>query len=491
MMNHLEQLVDVVYGVGDEGWNKQNDKAFEGLFGGDGGRYRKDAEKGVRLRAPEMKGDTGIPYAAYIHEQNQGSGVYGGMSFVVFPVEGAPCLLGLVVGTQGLAPDEAILGRPGHARKAQAICAWLNKKHGGGKQIAWAKQDPTRTDLDVPDGLKKEWCEYQKVFARYGKVMYALFRPGTQREVTREAVTALLDLMFEERGQAPLKEWTEEAERIQSEWYEHLMPTTTEQGVAEFLKQRRYVIVQGPPGTGKTRMALRLLKEQYGNHGCSVQFHPNTTYENFVGGLAPVAGDGALGLRFAPTRGFLMDAAAAAMEQPDRDYLLHLDEINRADLGKILGEAIFLLEVGDDERRVELPYDFGPPFGRTFRLPKNLHILGTMNTADRSIAIVDVAVRRRFGFLPLWPSMEAVAAHGGGLAREAFQRLMSIFVERASEEALNLAPGHSYFLEKDDARARVELRAGLAPLLREYLAQGYVTGFGEEIRSYLQWLESR
>lgn len=491
MENNISKLVDLVHGAGADEWSKKNEKAFESLFGVSGGRYRKDAEKGVRLRAPEMKGDSGIPFAAYVHEQNPTSGAYGGMSFVMFPVEGAPCLVGMVVGTQGLAPDEAILGRPGHARKVQAICAWLNRKHGGGEQVAWAKQDPTRIDLDVPDALKSAWGEHQKVFARYGKVLYAMYRPGEDQGATLEAVTAMLDLMFEERGQVPLKEWAEECGRIRGEWFEHLMPATTEEGVAEFLKQRRYVIVQGPPGTGKTRMALRLLADTYGGVGRSVQFHPNTTYENFVGGLAPVQGEGALGLQFAPAPGFLMEAAATALAQPERDYLLHLDEINRADLGKILGEAILLLEPGDGEpRRVDLAYDFGAPFGRTLWLPPNLHILGTMNTADRSIAIVDVAVRRRFGFLPLWPSMEAVAAHGGGLAREAFQRLTSIFVEHASEEALNLVPGHSYFLHADDGRARAELRAGLAPLLREYLAQGYVTGFAEEVRSYLQWLES-
>lgn len=202
-------------------------------------------------------------------------------------------------------------------------------------------------------------------------------------------------------------------------------------------------------------------------------------------------GDGALGLRFAPAPGSLMEAAAAALEDPARNYLLHIDEINRADLGKILGEAIFLLEPEPEfERTVELPYDFGAPFHRTFRLPANLHILGTMNTADRSIAIVDVAVRRRFAFVSLWPSMAVVQELGCALTQEAFQRVVSIFIEYASDDSMVLVPGHSYFLAQDEAAAKTQLKTALARLLREYLAQGYVSGFAEAIRSYLQWVES-
>ena len=113
-----------------------------------------------------------------------------------------------------------------------------------------------------------------------------------------------------------------------------------------------------------------------------------------------------------------------------------------------------------------------------------------MNSADRSIAIVDVAIRRRFAFLSLWPSSDAVSQHGCTLGLEAFQKLLSIFVEHASDDALSLVPGHSYFLGKDDALVRSNLRTNLRPLLEEYLAQGYVSGFAEPIRAYTQWLES-
>jgi len=491
MSDSLQPLLDIIHARSGESWNERNKEAFEALFGSPHGRYRSDAKKTVTLRAPEFSNDTGIPFSAYIHPSNPTSGPYGGMSFVVFPASEAPCLIAMVVGTQGLSPDEAILGRPGHARKIQAICAWLNRRFGEGRQIAWAKQDPTRIDLDIPNAIKLAWPPYQRIFERYGKVIYGAFTPTADPEATAVAVTALLDVMFEERGQRPLAQFAEESSGIQTSWFEHLMSSTTREQVTELLNGRRYVILEGPPGTGKTLMAGQILRDEYASFGRSIQFHPNTTYENFIGGLAPVVGKDSLGFHFAPAPGFLMEAAAAALKNPSKKYLLHIDEINRADLGKILGEAIYLLEPEPGfDRKIELPYDFGEPFHRTFYLPPNLHILGTMNSADRSIAIVDVAVRRRFAFVPLWPSMQVVEKYGCATAQKAFRDLLSIFVEHASDEALSLVPGHSYFLAKGETDAKTNLRTNLGPLLAEYLAQGYVTGFAESIRGYLQWLES-
>ncbi|MGB9604812.1 MAG: McrB family protein [Bryobacteraceae bacterium] len=315
--------------------------------------------------------------------------------------------------------------------------------------------------------------------------------PSGDRNLTRDAAAAFLDLLFEERGFKPLKVAEEDAGRIRDEWLRELLPPVEEDLVIQLLKERRYVILQGPPGTGKTRMARRLLRHAYGGFGRSIQFHPNTGHENFIGGLAPQVAHDHLGFRFAPTPGFLMEAAREALSQPAKPYLLHIDEINRADLAKVLGEAIFLLEAEPEyEREIELPYDFGTPFGRRFRLPPNLHILGTMNDADRSIALVDLATRRRFAFLDLWPRPEVVEQQGSTTAREAFRRLFEIFVEHASEQAFCLMPGHAYFLAKEENRTAQYLRVGLAPLLQEYLAQGYVAGFAEEIRAYLQWLRS-
>lgn len=484
----LDLLVDLVHSQSMEDWAERNSVAFDALFGGSYGRYAIRAKEELSLRAPGIKADSGVPFSAYIHPSNPKSGSYSGLSFVLFPVPDKPCMVALVVGTGGLAPDHTILGRPGHARKSQAICAWLSKQYGQGRLVTWAKQDPTRTDIPVPKEVCSEMAEYKGVFGRYGNEIYALYRPGEDRTATRVALSAFLDFLLDERGHKPMAAALKSAREIAAAWSDALMPSVEVEDVAVLLDRRRFVVVQGPPGTGKTRLATRLLLGTYGGFGQSIQFHPNTTYENFIGGLAPAMGRGEVGLQFVPAPGFLM-AAARALEQPSRKFLLHIDEINRADLGKILGEAVFLLEPGV-ERSIALPYDFGPPFHRTFSLPPNLHLLGTMNSADRSIAIVDVAVRRRFAFVSMWPRMGVVQANGCALMQDAFYKLTEIFVEHATDEAFALVPGHSYFLEGDEAQARQALRVNLAPLLEEYLAQGYVGGFAEPIRGYLQWLRA-
>ncbi len=486
----MNKLIDIVHQNRTENWSTKNQDAFYELFGSDGGRYSERAKKEVTLRAPEFRGDSGVPFSAYIHPSNPDSGAYGGMSFVIFPVPNAPCLIGMVTGTQGLSPDEEVLGRPGHARKVAAICQWLNRKYGKGKMVAWAKEDPVRTDLNVPENIKASFSDYSTVLNRYGKEIYGFYAPNSDKNATTDALVAFLDLMFEERGQYPLKSSSEGAEQVRAQYFSYLMPDVTEDELESLLRERRFVILQGPPGTGKTRMALRILEKVYKNNGFSIQFHPNTTYENFVGGLAPVQTKDALGLGFAPKKGFLMQATELAIQNTTKQFLIHIDEINRADLSKVLGEAIFLLESNvEHKREIDLSFDFGAPFYKKFSLPENLHILGTMNSADRSIAIVDVAVRRRFAFVKLWPQMSVVQSKSGPLMQEAYIRLISIFVEHAGEDALALVPGHSYFLEKDDTKAARNLAVNLAPLLEEYLEQGYVASFANNIRAYLQWIE--
>lgn len=472
------------------GWSEKFRAGFEALFGGDGGRYPDSAKRQVTLRAPApSEASEGIiPFAALIHPSNPSSGPYGGTSLAVFPGDDAPCLISLVVGTNGLAPDETILGRPGHARKAAAVCAWLNS--GKRNLVAWAKHDPTRLDQRVPFDVAQSFEKYAAAIARYGHVLYAIYAPGSDKDQTLAALTAFLDLMFDERGVRPLARYEADAREIRTRWFRHLMPDVAEANVAELLNERRYVILQGPPGTGKTRMARELIGTEYKKRGRTIQFHANTTYENFVGGLAPKTTTESLGFQFAPQKGFLTRAAEEARSARGK-YLLHIDEINRADLSKVLGEAIYLLEPDDLEgRAIDLPYKFEPPTEDRLSLPDNLHILGTMNTSDRSLAIVDIAIRRRFAFTKLWPQIAVVGRGGCDLMKEAFERLLAIFVDHATDDAMDLVPGHSYFLESDEEKARRRLATTLKPLLEDYLTQGYVSSFAEPVRSYLQWLDS-
>lgn len=172
-----------------------------------------------------------------------------------------------------------------------------------------------------------------------------------------------------------------------------LDPPEAIQGWADLLIESRQLIFQGPPGTGKTFIARKLAVAVAGHSDRVelVQFHPSYAYEDFVEGYRPT-GAGTFALQPGPVKRL----AARAANAPDERFVLLIDEINRGNLAKVFGELYFLLEYRDDA--ITLQYS-----QEGFRLPPNIFIIGTMNTADRSIALLDMALRRRFRFVDLLP----------------------------------------------------------------------------------------
>ena len=178
--------------------------------------------------------------------------------------------------------------------------------------------------------------------------------------------------------------------------------------IEQLLTERRQVIFQGPPGTGKTFVARALARFLAGgdadanaaNRVTLVQFHPSYAYEDFVQGFRPTpsaAGQVGFTLRDGP----LLRAAERARQDPEAKHYLIIDEINRGNLAAVFGELYFLLEYRGEKMQLQYSDD-------TFSLPKNLFIIGTMNTADRSIALVDLALRRRFYFVEFRPDKKPV-----------------------------------------------------------------------------------
>ncbi len=179
------------------------------------------------------------------------------------------------------------------------------------------------------------------------------------------------------------------------------------QEIAELLEENRQLVLYGPPGTGKTYLAKHLAAQLAGDTTDErvklVQFHPSYAYEDFFEGFRPdktEEGQVSFKLVAGPLRRIAEEAAKPGNES--KPYFLIIDEMNRANLAKVFGELYFLLEYRDD--RIYLQYSPNEPF----TLPDNLYIIGTMNTADRSIAMMDAAIRRRFAFIELHPKTEPV-----------------------------------------------------------------------------------
>jgi 5-methylcytosine-specific restriction enzyme B len=177
------------------------------------------------------------------------------------------------------------------------------------------------------------------------------------------------------------------------------VPHSWLQEIVDLLNEKRQLVFYGPPGTGKTFFAQALGEhiEASGGEYDLVQFHPSYSYEDFFEGFRPRQAEGAGDLSFELTPGPLRTIAEEAQANPSRPYLLIVDEINRGNIAKIFGELYFLLEYRN--RAIKLQYSPSS----SFSLPDNLYFVGTMNTADRSIALVDSALRRRFYFVPFLP----------------------------------------------------------------------------------------
>ena len=215
--------------------------------------------------------------------------------------------------------------------------------------------------------------------------------------------------------------------------------------IEALLDDKKQVIFQGPPGTGKTYVAQKLARHLAGSDErvTLVQLHPSYAYEDFVQGFRPTLKDGQPG--FELRDGPLLRAANLARQAPDEKHFLVIDEINRGNLAKVLGELYFLLEYRDKE--IRLQYSDEP-----FSLPSNLYFIGTMNTADRSIALVDLALRRRFYFVEFHPDDEPVK---GVLRRWIGENAPGMewvadVVERANvllQEDRHAAIGPSYFMK--------------------------------------------
>ena len=271
---------------------------------------------------------------------------------------------------------------------------------------------------------------------------------GSLFKLTRGEFDFILDMIREEN---PISTGAAIDAYTKSDFLDEVYMTEKRyENLVAVLRNKKNIILQGAPGVGKTFAARRLAWSMMGEQDDSriefVQFHQNYSYEDFMMGYKPVE-DG-----FELKYGIFYRFCQKAANQPDKEFFFIIDEINRGNMSKIFGELLMLIEKDYRGTKATLAYN-----GLSFSVPKNLYIIGIMNTADRSLAMIDYALRRRFSFFEVEPGFdsEGFIHYQNGLNNETLNELVNKVKDLNREISLDkslgkgFCIGHSYFCGRD------------------------------------------
>jgi uncharacterized protein (DUF2461 family) len=306
--------------------------------------------------------------------------------------------------------------------------------------------------------------EFAAEVSRMFEALYPLYLFFVSEDVESD-VAPFLEI---EPPEPPEPEYTFEQLQVDT-----FLPADFLDRLEKLLVDKGQIVLYGPPGTGKTFVAkqfARYFVDQKGGEVRIIQFHPSYAYEEFVEGIRPRSDDGQL--TYPVEAGLFRRLCDEARRRSENRYVLIVDEINRGSLPRIFGELLYLLEYRDDTEPVVLPYS-----KTRFTIPRNVYLIGTMNTADRSIALVDHALRRRFHFVPLKPDPEVLRTWLEAQGRETMAWVADLLEEvnrRLSQDQIDwhLHIGHSHWMVRDgrldEERAELIWEHSIWPTLEEY-----------------------
>ena len=357
-------------------------------------------------------------------------------------------------------PGDMIIGYESNPVKQIVAIAKVSAAQDG-EQIYFEKVEGISTAIDYQ--TLRECAELEKM-------EYFVNPQGSLFKLTRGEYEFILDMIREEN---PLKP-ADEIQKYDKEYFfdEVFMTESKYHTLVSVLKNKKNIILQGAPGVGKTfaakRLAYSIMGEKDEKRIEFVQFHQNYSYEDFMMGYKPV-NDG-----FELKYGIFYRFCQKAANHPDKDFFFIIDEINRGNMSKIFGELLMLIESDYRGTKATLAYN-----GLSFTVPKNLYIIGMMNTADRSLAMIDYALRRRFSFFEIEPGFdsEGFKKYQNALDNETFGLLISKVQELNKEIAIDkslgkgFCIGHSYFCGQTECTEewmKSIVEYDIMPMLNEY-----------------------
>ena len=423
----------------------------------------------------------GTAFFGFLNSAEETSGIYSDFSFVVFPEENlGSAVVSLGVGSAGFKDDGVKATSPGLRRSFIQLRSTTEKVF-----FKTAFDDISTTSYDLLKEIRENYPSLESVIETYKTYLPASCIVSLDEEHRDKS----LEVVFQWLAMyAKMRNWgTKDQQKKISQILENV-PTLSSPDVnsdiSKLLEERKYVVLQGAPGTGKTYTALEIAKGYDAVY--FVQFHAETSYSDFVYGLEPNIEENASEIRFRSKFGTLYKAIKKALEPSSPKVLLIIDEINRANLSNVLGPVFYLFEYQSGGRSVE--FEIGKGLTLT-KMPDNLHVLATMNTADRSLAVVDFALRRRFAWYTLRPRKFDIKDKSLCFMEKQFNALSSIFYDFATDEELSLEPGPSYFIvprKNNTEMMKERLEYELMPLIKEYLAEGYLLKAKDSFVSFFQ-----